>query len=95
MKKALLLMLLCVVPAVSFAGGEAFGVPSVPLTTQVKLLQRDIAKLKPGQTHKALAYAYVGRNLAVQMHNVAAEKAFKAFQPGDNLAVLKADAAKL
>ena len=41
------------------------------------------------------AYAFVGRNLAAQMHNVAAEKAFKAFKPGDSLAALKADAAKL
>ncbi|MHB1494232.1 MAG: hypothetical protein ACYCUY_02125 [Acidithiobacillus sp.] len=94
MKKALL-MLLCVVPAVSFAGGPGFGAPSVPLKTQVKHLQADIAKLKPGQTHKAFAYAFVGRNLAAQMHNVAAEKAFKAFQPGESLVVLKADAAKL
>ncbi|QQD71966.1 hypothetical protein [Acidithiobacillus ferrivorans] len=94
MKKALL-MLLCVVPAVSFAGGPGFGVPSVPLKTQVKHLQADIAKLKLGQTHKAFAYADVGRNLAVQMHNVVAEKAFKAFKPGDSLAVLKADAGML
>ncbi|MFA6180543.1 hypothetical protein [Acidithiobacillus sp.] len=94
MKKALL-MLLCVVPAVSFAGGPAFGVPSVPLKTQVKHLQADIARLNPGQTRKAFDYAFVGRNLAAQMHNVAAEKAFKAFKPGDSLAVLKVDAAML
>ena len=94
MKKALL-SLLCVVPAVCFAGGEDFGAPSIPLTTQVKHLQADIARLNPGQTHKALAYAYVGRNLAVQMHNLAADKAFKAFKPGDNLAALKTAAAKL
>ena len=94
MKKALL-MLLCVVPAVSFAGGSGFGAPSVPLKTQVKHLQADIARLNPGQTHKVFDYAFVGRNLAAQMHNVAAEKAFKTFKPGDSLAVLKADAAKL
>jgi len=94
MKKALL-MLLCVVPAVSFAGGAGFGAPSVPLKTQVKYLQADIARLNPGQAHKALAYAFVGRNLAAQMHNVAAEKAFTAFKPGDGLAVLKVDAAML
>jgi len=94
MKKALL-MLLCVVPVVSFAGGEDFGAPRVPLTTQVKRLQADIARLNPGQTRKAFDYAFVGRNLAAQMHNVAAEKAFKAFKPGDSLAALKADAAKL
>ena len=94
MKKALL-MLLCAVPVVSFAGGEGFGAPNVPLLTQVKHLQADIARLKQGQTQKAVAYAYVCRNLAVQMHNVAAEKAFKAFKPGDSLGALKADAAKL
>lgn len=94
MKKAFL-MLLCAVPAVSFAGGQGFGAPSVPLKTQVKHLQADIAKLKPGQTHKAFAYADVGRNLAVQMHNVAAEKVFKAFKPGDSLVILKADAGML